>query len=63
MKHDTTLMPTPWVTEAGAAQYLGVHPRTIRQMLKDGRLTAHRLGGRIVRLNINEIDAALQAGA
>jgi excisionase family DNA binding protein len=44
---------------AEAAAYLGVTPRTIRQMIADGRLTAYRSGTRLVRLDLNEIDAAM----
>lgn len=43
-----------------AADYLGVTTRTIRQMIADGRLTGYRSGGRLVRLDLNEIDAAMQ---
>jgi len=42
-----------------AAEYLRVADRTIRQMIADGRLTAYRSGGRLVRLDLNEIDAAM----
>ncbi|WP_085190670.1 helix-turn-helix domain-containing protein [Mycobacterium sp. IEC1808] len=43
-----------------AAEYLGVTTRTIHQMVADGRLTAYRLGARVVRLRRDEIDAAMQ---
>jgi excisionase family DNA binding protein len=42
------------------AAYLGVTPKTVRQMIVDGRLRAYRLGDRIIRLRRSEIDAALQ---
>ena len=42
-----------------AAEYLGVTSRTIRQMVSDGRLRAYRSGKRLVRLRIDEIDAAM----
>jgi excisionase family DNA binding protein len=42
-----------------AADYLGVTERTIRQMISDGRLTGYRSGPRLVRLDLNEIDAAM----
>jgi excisionase family DNA binding protein len=45
---------------AEAAEYLGVTTRTIRQMIADGRLTAYRSGTRLVRLDLNELDAAMQ---
>jgi excisionase family DNA binding protein len=45
---------------AEAAKYLGVTERTVRQMIADGRLTGYRNGRRLVRLDLNEIDAAMQ---
>lgn len=49
-----------YVKIAEAADYLQVTERTIRQMIADGRLTGYRSGGRLVRLDLNEIDAAMQ---
>jgi len=43
-----------------AAEYLGVTERTIRQMIADGRLTGYRNGKRLVRVDLNEIDAPMQ---
>lgn len=43
-----------------AADYLGVTTRTIRQMIADGRLTGYRSGTRIVRVDLDEIDEAMQ---
>lgn len=45
---------------AEAAKYLGVTDRTIRQMIADGRLTGYRSGKRLVRVDLNEIDEAMQ---
>ncbi len=60
-------MPNPistarrrYVTIADAADYLNVTTRTIRQMIADGRLTGYRSGSRLVRLDLNEIDAAMR---
>lgn len=39
--------------------YLGVNVRSIRNMLTDGRLKAYKLGPRIVRIRLSDIDAAL----
>ena len=43
-----------------AAEYLGVTDRTVRQMIADGRLRGYRSGRRVVRLRVDEIDAAMQ---
>jgi excisionase family DNA binding protein len=49
-----------YISQAEAAAYLGVTPRTIRQMIADGRLRAYRSGARLVRLRVDEIDSAMQ---
>ncbi len=49
-----------YVTITDAADYLGVTTRTIRQMIADGRLRGYRSGSRLVRLRVDEIDAAMQ---
>jgi excisionase family DNA binding protein len=49
-----------YVKIAEAAEYLQVTDRTIRQMIADGRLTAYRSGTRLVRLDLNEINAAMR---
>lgn len=45
---------------AEAAEYLGVTDRTIRQMIADGRLTGYRNGPRLIRVDLNEVDAAME---
>ena len=42
-----------------AATYLDVHPITIRQMLADGKIRAYRSGQRLIRIDLNELDAML----
>jgi excisionase family DNA binding protein len=49
-----------WVSIQDAAEYLGVTDRTIRAMIADGRLTGYRSGTRLVRLDLNEINAAMR---
>ncbi|ABM13320.1 excisionase family DNA-binding protein [Mycolicibacterium vanbaalenii] len=44
-----------------AADYLGVTDRTIRAMISDGRLTGYRNGTRLVRVDLNEVDAMMTA--
>lgn len=52
--------PRRYASIAQAAEYLGVTTRTIRQMIADGRLTGYRSGPRLVRVDMNEVDAAMQ---
>ena len=42
------------------AEYLAVTTRTVRQMIADGRLRGYRCGPKLVRLDLNEVDAAMQ---
>ena len=48
-----------YLTLDETADYLGVARRTVRDMISDGRLPARRAGKKIVRLRIDEIDAAM----
>lgn len=41
------------------ALYLNLSERTVRAMIADGRLTAYKLGDRVIRLDLNEVDAAM----
>jgi excisionase family DNA binding protein len=42
-----------------AATYLDVTPKTIRRYIAEGRLPAYRLGDRVVRIKVADLDAAL----
>jgi len=48
-----------WASYRQTALYLGVTDRTVREMVADGRLTQYSLGPRIVRFDLNEVDAAM----
>ena len=45
-----------WVSVEEAAAYLGVGDRTIRRWCNEGRLPQYRVGPRLVRLNIDDLD-------
>lgn len=49
-----------WANQNEAAEYLGVSTRTVRQMIADGRLRGYRNGPRMIRLDLNEIDASMR---
>ncbi len=52
--------PVPrWATIKQTADYLAVTPRTVANMLSARTLTAYRIGARIVRVDLNEVDAVL----
>ncbi len=43
-----------------AAAYIDTSPRTIRRSIAEGRLTGYRFGKRLIRVDLNELDAALR---
>ncbi len=49
-----------YITLQEAADILGVSTRTVRAMIADGRLRGYRLGPRVVRLRLAEVESALQ---
>lgn len=49
-----------WVSQAEAAEYLGVTDRTIRNYISRGYLTGYRLrGSRLVRVDRADLDALM----
>jgi excisionase family DNA binding protein len=49
--------PSAWVSINDAAEQLGVHPRTLRRYIKDGRLKVQRLSTQVVRIRPEDITA------
>jgi excisionase family DNA binding protein len=57
----TTTAPRRWLSQAEAAEYLGVTDRTIRNYIARGVLKGHRVRtSRLVRLDLAELDALLR---
>jgi excisionase family DNA binding protein len=48
------------VSQQDAADYLGVTERTIRNYVSRGQLRAYRIGGRLVRVDQDDLDALLR---
>jgi len=44
-----------------AAEYARVNPRTIRRRIEDGTFTGYRLGTRLIRVDLSEVDAYLRS--
>lgn len=44
---------------AEAATYARCNPKTIRRRIADGTLTGYRLGPRLLRVDLNEVDDRL----
>lgn len=55
-----TLPARRLISQQAAAEYLGVTERTIRNYVSRGQLRAYRVGGRLVRVDLNELDAMLR---
>lgn len=43
-----------------AATYAACSTKTIRRRIADGSLTGYRMGARLIRVDLNELDALLQ---
>lgn len=43
-----------------AAEYAGVSTKTIRRRIADGSLTGYRMGPRLIRVDLNELDGLLR---
>lgn len=43
-----------------AADYVGVSSKTIRRMISRGELTGYRVGPRIIRVDLNQLDGLLR---
>ncbi|MBE9404495.1 helix-turn-helix domain-containing protein [Brachybacterium sp. Marseille-Q2903] len=46
------------LTPAEAADYLHVHPETIRRRIRRGELRAYRIGPRAVRIDVRDLQAS-----
>ena len=60
MTRDEILARRMYVSPKQAAEFLGVTDRGIRKMISDGRLKGYKLGPGVLRLRLDEIEAALQ---
>jgi excisionase family DNA binding protein len=47
------------LTIVGAADYIGVCPRTVRNYIAAGRLVGYRLGPHAIRIDVADLDAML----
>ncbi|MBN7435739.1 helix-turn-helix domain-containing protein [Mycobacteroides abscessus subsp. abscessus] len=56
MKRTTQPAQRRLISLAAAAEQLDVCPRTIRRYISAGRLTAYRIGPRLIKIDAHEID-------
>lgn len=50
-----------WASLTEAADYAGVSVKTIRRRIADGLIPAHKIGPRLVRVDLADVDAAFRA--
>ena len=56
----STRQPTRhFVSIEQAAEYTGLSTKTIRRRISDGTLTGYRAGPKLMRVDLNEVDAML----
>lgn len=46
-----------WAAEDAAAQHVGVSVKTLKRWRAQGLVTAYRFGARLIRYDLNELDA------
>lgn len=49
-----------FISQEVAAERWAVSVSTIRRLISDGKLTGHRLNGRIIRVDLAEVDACFR---
>lgn len=54
---EAQLTPEVSVSLAGAADLKGVAPKTVRRWIAEGRLPAERVGPRLIRIKVADLDA------
>ena len=61
MRDFATSKPRPdWGSIQAAADRLGCTTRTVRRMISRGDLAAYRVGPRLIRVDLNEVDNVLR---
>lgn len=49
-----------WASMQQCADYMGVTLRTVREWISQGRITGYRINARVIRVDLNEVDAAFE---
>lgn len=60
LAHAEPIAAPIYITAADAAAILGCHVKTVRRMSAAGRLTANRVGPRMVRYDLDEVRAVVR---
>jgi len=49
-----------WASMQQTADYMGVSLRTVREWITQGSIPGYRINARVIRVDLNEVDAAFQ---
>lgn len=60
MASSTTAAHRHLVSINQAADYAGVSPKTIRRRIADGSITGYRMGRRLIRIDLDQLEQTLQ---
>ena len=53
--------PLPrWASPRGTATYANVSVRTVTGLIAEGKIPAYKFGPRLIRINLNDVDALMQ---
>jgi excisionase family DNA binding protein len=52
-------MSRKWITIRAVCEEHGLGERTVRRYIAEGKLTAYRVGGRLIRLDAEEVERQL----
>jgi excisionase family DNA binding protein len=56
----TRTATSAYVSLVEAGDILGVHSRTIRRYISEGRLTGYRIGPRLVKVKLADLDSLMR---
>lgn len=56
----STITTRQWASLAAGAKHLGVSEKTLRRMIASGAVPGYRFGPRLMRVDLNEVDARLR---
>jgi excisionase family DNA binding protein len=54
-----TPLPRRYASISEAAAYVNVAPKTIRRLIASGQLTGFHLGSRLIRVDLDQLDAIM----
>lgn len=59
LKTPDLIKPRRWASLPDAAEYIQVSQKTLRRMIAQGSITGYRINSRLIRLDLDELDALL----